>query len=189
MTDQETIYSPAEIRHHIGANGSFNLNNVSGDVRLHGVDGDEVVVRARWDRGGDQPLPLVVRRSASSLSVEMDDKQGWFSFRNRGGIDFDVSVPSGARIEVQAVSSDIKADGLTGDQSYKTVSGDLSIDGAGGRFLRSFQISLSVMMCPHALTPSAGVLVPQIKELLRRGSRNRRPHGYQKVPAMPAQVP
>lgn len=63
----------------------------------------------------------------------MDDKQGWFSFRNRGGIDFDVSVPSGARIEVQAVSSDIKADGLTGDQSYKTVSGDLSIDGAGGR--------------------------------------------------------
>ena len=109
MSDQESnFYSPAEIRHRIGASGSFTLNNVSGDVRVRGVAGDEVVARARWDGGGDQPLPLIVRRSQGSLQIDTDQTGSWFSFRRRGGIEFDVDVPFGARVEVQVVSSDLE---------------------------------------------------------------------------------
>jgi len=134
MADQENLNSPAQIRHRIGANGSFSLNNVSGDIRLRGNDGDEVVVTARWESGGDdRPLPLVVRRSDGALHVETDEGSGWFQFRNRGGIDFDVSVPAGARVDVQAVSADIDSHGLLGDQQYKAVSGDLTIVAVGGR--------------------------------------------------------
>ena len=134
MADQETFNSPAEIRHRIGANGTFSLNNVSGDIRIRGTDSDEVVVNARWEGGGDdRSLPLVVRRSEGSLHIETDEGTGWFSFGHRGAIGFDVIVPSGARLDVQAVSADIDALGLLGEQSYKTVSGDLVIDGAGGR--------------------------------------------------------
>jgi len=133
MSDQETIYSPAEIRHRIGAAGSFTLNNVSGDVRVRGVAGDEVVARARWDGGGDQPLPLVVRRSQGALLIDTDQRGGWFSWGRRGGIEFDVDVPFGANVEVQVVSSDVDVNGLNGQQAFKSVSGDISITGAGGQ--------------------------------------------------------
>jgi len=134
MAAQEIYSSPAEIRHRIGADGTFTLNNVSGDVRLRGVDGDEVVVRARWEGGGgDRPLPLVVRRTPDSLHIDMDDNGNWFGFRNRGGIEYDVQMPATARLDVQVVSADIDSDNLIGDQTYRTVSGDLAIEGTGGR--------------------------------------------------------
>jgi len=134
MSDQEGLYSPAEIRQRIGATGTFGLNNISGDIRIRAADTDEVVVRARWDGGGDdRPLPLVVRRSDSSLHIDTNEQGGWFGFRNRGSIEFDVTVPLHARVEIQAVSADIAAHGLLGDQSYRTVSGDVAVDDAGGR--------------------------------------------------------
>ena len=134
MSDQEAFYSPAEIRQRIGATGTFGLNNVSGDIRIRAADTDEVVVRASWDGGGDdRPLPLIVRRSDSSLHIDTDEQGGWFSFRNRGSVEFDVTVPTRARVEITAVSADIAAHGLLGDQSYRTVSGDVAIDDAGGR--------------------------------------------------------
>jgi len=134
MADHEAFSSPAEIRHRIGATGSFSLNEISGDIRLRGVDGDEITVVARWDGGDDRPLPLVVRRGEGSLHIETDDKAGWLGgLRNRHGIKFEVSIPSAARIDIQAVSSDIETRDLGGDQTYKTVSGDLAIDGSGGR--------------------------------------------------------
>ncbi len=135
MSDQEAFYSPAEIRQRIGATGTFGLNNVSGDIRIRAADTDEVVVRARWDGGGDdRPLPLVVRRSDSSLHINTDEQGGgWFSFRNRGSVEFDVTVPQRARVEITAVSADIAAQGLLGDQSYRTVSGDVAVDDGGGR--------------------------------------------------------
>jgi putative adhesin len=134
MADNESFSSPAEIRHRIGATGTFGLNNVSGDIRLRGNDTDEVTVVARWDGGGDdRPLPLTVRRGEGSLHIETDEKSNWLSFRNHNGITFEVSAPAGARIDVNAVSSDIEVQGLVGEQSYKTVSGDLVLDGSGGR--------------------------------------------------------
>ena len=135
MAEYEEFRSPAEIRHRIGPTGLLSLSSVSGDIRLRATDGDEAIVSARWDGGGgDQPLPLLVRRSEDALHVETDEQStGWFPFRNRGAIEFDVSIPKGARVEVTAVSADVEAHGLVGDQAYRTVSGDLVVDGGGGR--------------------------------------------------------
>jgi hypothetical protein len=135
MADFENIHSPAEIRHRIGAAGVFSLTNVSGDIRLRGIDGDDVIVAARWEGGDDdRPLPLVVRRTQDGLHVESHEKDGsWFSLRGRSSVEFDVSVPKGARVDISVVSADVEAHGLQGDQSYKTISGDLVVDGCGGR--------------------------------------------------------
>ena len=133
MSEREDFTSPAEIRHRIGTDGAFNLNNVSGYIRVRGIAGDEVTVVAHREGGDDGPLPLIVRRSDRSLHVEVDEKGPWLSFRRTHGVSFDVHVPAGARVEITAVSSDIEAHGLTGDQIYRTVSGDLVIDGARGR--------------------------------------------------------
>ena len=134
MSDEERYHSPAEIRHRIGTTGTFSLNNVSGDIHLRGADTDDVTVLARWSNGGgDRALPLVVRRAEGSLQIETDERDGRFSFGHHGSIEFDVSVPRGARVDVNAVSADVESDGLVGDHAYKTVSGDLVIERAGGR--------------------------------------------------------
>lgn len=136
MTDNEQFADPAEIRHRIGANGTFSLGNVAGDVRLRGTDSDEVIAMARSDHGRSGHLPLVVRRSESSLSIEIDQRGplpfglGW---RVVPGVEFDISLPRGARVDVNSVSSDIEVTGLVGEQSYRTVSGDLKVMHAGGR--------------------------------------------------------
>ena len=136
MSNQEMYADPAEIRHTIGAAGHFTLKNVSGDIDVRGVDGDEVIVRARSEHGRDRSLPLTVHKADASLSIAVDQSSfstfgGWFG--NHDGIDFEVSVPRSARIEIGAVSSDVTGRELSGEQAYKTVSGDIEIELDGGR--------------------------------------------------------
>ncbi|MEO6351001.1 MAG: DUF4097 family beta strand repeat-containing protein [Candidatus Limnocylindrales bacterium] len=134
MSDEQGLASPATIRHTVGANGTFGLNNVSGDIRIRGEETDEIVVMARWENGDkDKPLPLVVRRGEGSLHIDTDDRSGWISFRHHGSIEFEVTVPRNARVDISSVSSDIESHHIYGDQTYKTVSGDLLVDGTSGR--------------------------------------------------------
>jgi Toastrack DUF4097 len=137
MSEHEEMYAdPAEIRHRIGASGQFNLKNVSGDIRLHASDGDEVVVTARSERGRRDYLPLTVHKGEGSLTIDVDKNSfsvfgGWFG--NHDGVDFDILVPRMARVEISALSSDVNSRELAGEQSYKTVSGDIQIESEGGR--------------------------------------------------------
>lgn len=135
MADEQKFSDPTEIRHTIGVEGAFSLHNVAGDIRLRGSDTDEVLVHARSSHGRSDSLPLIVRRTDGGLRIEVE--QGSFDLlglsRRRVGIEFDVTLPRAARVEVNAVSSDIEAHGLSADQAYKTVSGDVTVEGPGGR--------------------------------------------------------
>jgi hypothetical protein len=133
MSDEQAQNSPATIQHTIGATGTFSLNNVSGDIRIRGADTTEAVVIARWENGKDRPLPIAVRRGEGSLHIDTDDRSGWFSFKHHGEIEFEITLPRNTRVDITAVSSDIESHDLDGDQTYKTVSGDLVIAGASGR--------------------------------------------------------
>jgi hypothetical protein len=130
-----TTVKGGPIRHVIGAGGTFALRTVAGTVRIRGTDTDEAEVIARDESG--QPPDLVVRRSPGSLQVE-PERQGRKLFGGHIGIgvqsiDFEVTVPRGARVEIQSVSADIIGSGLVGEQSYKLVSGDLELEAGGGR--------------------------------------------------------
>ena len=136
MTDNEQYRDPAEIRHHIGATGAFNLANVSGDIRIRGADGDEAIVQARG-RGHNEWLPLNVRKGEGMLSIEIESKGpggllGWRG-RNDVEVEFDIILPRAARVDVNSVSADLDATGMVGDQSYRTVSGDIVLVRTGGR--------------------------------------------------------
>lgn len=136
MTDNEQYRDPSEIRHRIGATGAFRLGNVSGDIRIRGVDGDEAVVKARG-RGRNEWLPITVRRGEGSLSIEIDNQKGpgFLGWRGRNDVEveFDIVLPHGARVDVNSVSADVDVTGMIGDQSYQTVSGDVAIVRTGGR--------------------------------------------------------
>lgn len=132
MAHQDAFRSPAVISHRIGRTGRFSLNNISGDIRVRGVEGDEARVVARWDGHSNDPMPLAINRGDGYLEIETDQKLGWFSF-HRGSIEFEIDLPFNARVDITAVSADVEAHLLTGEQSYRSVSGDLLIDGTGGR--------------------------------------------------------
>jgi Toastrack DUF4097 len=139
MSDQQNdIYrDPAEIRHQIGANGQFTLSVAAGSVEIRAGDSGEAVVLARSEGGRADALPLSVRKSDGTLQIEVTDRSafapfsGWFG--RHSGVDFQVTLPAGARATISTVSADIRSEGLVGEQTYKTVSGDAELAPAGGR--------------------------------------------------------
>lgn len=120
-----------EIRHTIGASGTFVLRTVSGKVSLAATDGDEAIVLAR-SSGSDVP-ELIVDRGPGRLLVEPPRIGVSILRRHDVEIDFAVTLPRGARVDIKSVSADVSGGGLTGEQDYKTVSGDLRLSNGGGR--------------------------------------------------------
>jgi len=125
------IEVPEQLEHTIGSDGLLVIRSASGDVRLRGVSGDKVLVRA------DDPTDLAdldVTRGAHSLEIGRVDGQraaGGTSAR-RASIDLAIDVLAGASVVIDVASADIEVHGLTCDQRYRSSSGDLSIDGAAG---------------------------------------------------------
>jgi hypothetical protein len=140
---------PAEIRHRIGENGQLTLSSISGSVEIRAADSDEAVVIARSEHGRADSLPLSVWKSDGILQVEVADRgslaalAGWFT--RRDGIDFQVTLPRRARVTINTVSADVKSDSLSGEQTYKTVSGDLVLTPDAGR-IRATSVSGDVQL-------------------------------------------
>ena len=114
-----TAATLAVVEHAIGTGGAFALHVRSHDVRLIGVDGDTVRLRAR--DGSD------LRR------LDIERGQGVLAVRATGGVDdLDVEVPRRATVLVEGSSGDISVHGLRAEQRYRTSSGDIHLDAVGG---------------------------------------------------------
>ena len=108
------------LEHAIGATGAFALNVRSNDVRVVAVDGDTVRIRAR------DGLDLT--------RFDTERGPGLLSVRAGGGVDeLDVEVPHHATVVIEGSSGDIIVRGLRAEQHYRTSSGDIQLDGVGGR--------------------------------------------------------
>ncbi len=92
--------------------------------------------RRRWRRGR-RPRALGRWRRRPTSPVGRPPHRGLAPHRHgrataagsasatAAGIDFDVQLPAAARLDVSVVSADIDSDNLVGDQTYRTVSGDV----------------------------------------------------------------
>ncbi len=123
----------SSLTHDIGADGLLNLRLHDGDVRLRAVDGPTVRVD---DRGGhDLDEMFSIDAAGGSLALRSARGSDLITVRQgrRPTPELDVEVPRGATIVVEAVSGDIGADGLLGDQRYRTASGDVVLRAVSGR--------------------------------------------------------
>jgi hypothetical protein len=178
------------VAHRIGPDGSFALRGVDGDVRITGVDGDEVRVRARFDVRADDDAEadqlfadaqLIVDASPGSLIVTERGRRHGFRhaveqlFTERGvegPLDVEVEVPLRATVRIDVVSAELQATGLAGEQSYRTVSGDVLLDRVSGSVAIN-GVSASVTLRAegpvrlHAGTVSGdlSVVAPRLDEL------------------------
>ena len=144
-----TYVRTQSIDHNMGERGRVSLAVTSGDVRMRGIPGGEAHIRATFeisassDADADRifdAVQLRVNRGSGELSVE--EHEGNLSvgsvigrlFGAGGGYELTVEadVPTAAELQLKAVSSDVDATNLRGEQRYRTVSGDLSVSHGGG---------------------------------------------------------
>lgn len=142
----------SQVEHAIGLRGRLVVHIVDGDLTIRGVEGETVKVVDRNGRDG-----IVVRRGPGFLEVGTSEQRpgewgtswggflaGAFTVRLGRGprrADFDIEVPRGADVRVDVVSADVRASGLSGQQRYKTVSGDVLVGEATGGRIQAESIS------------------------------------------------
>ena len=99
--------------------GTVDLSLMAGKITVRGWDQSDVKVAASAEKGA--ALRFYATSGRVTLRAEQTD-------RRRGGIArFDVMVPRGARLRLQAASGDIASSGSQGEISATTVSGALDV--------------------------------------------------------------
>jgi DUF4097 and DUF4098 domain-containing protein YvlB len=125
------------------ANGTVSLKNFSGEVRITGTSGNDVVIKAirRAERPQLDGIELSITTSGSTVRIDANDRSADWDDRDNNVVDteFDIQVPAGARLDVDVFSSNLTITGVTGDQDLKTFSGQIVVRGARGELnLKSF---------------------------------------------------
>ena len=109
---------------HINLRGTVDLSLQSGNITVRGWELPDVKIVASTTTGA---LRFGATSNRVTLRVELEREVG----RSRGDASYDVSVPRGTRLKLQAASGSVTASGSQGEVSATTVSG--AIDISGGR--------------------------------------------------------
>ncbi len=108
--------------------GAVDLSLISGRIRVVGWDRPDVHIKASIESGY---LDLSANSSRITLEVdESGERRGRHGHNNVGEAQYDVSVPRGARLILEAVSGDITSKGSQGEVEATSVSGDVEISDA-----------------------------------------------------------
>ncbi|MEO8482453.1 MAG: DUF4097 family beta strand repeat-containing protein [Acidobacteriota bacterium] len=134
LTDHETKVLT------LGANGSLEVKNVSGDVTVTAGSGRDVRVeitrRARGRTDDDARLGL----QRVTVAVDQQGNRGVVATqypnderRNSYSVDviFNITAPTGTRVSATSVSGDVKVENIKADVSMNVVSGNVTLVGAG----------------------------------------------------------
>jgi len=139
-------------KYKMGRDGRVSIANMAGDIVVTAGSGDEVsieaVKRMRGDRGELANVRISVDERPGRVDVRTESDYG-----RRGGrisVDYTVTVPASAALDVHSVSGSVKVTGVRGPvraetvsgnvttsetpklESAKSVSGDVSVTGATG---------------------------------------------------------
>jgi DUF4097 and DUF4098 domain-containing protein YvlB len=109
--------------------GAVDLSLISGKIRVTGWDRQDVKVSATIDRG---TLRFDANSSRVTLSVDESEDNRGHGRHNVGDARYEVSVPRGSRLVLEAVSGDVTATGSQGEIEATSVSGDVDVSGGVG---------------------------------------------------------
>ena len=109
---------------HLNLRGTVDLSLLSGKITVRGWDMPDVSIRASTENG---VLRFDANPNRVTLRVEQERRGG----SSGGDASYDVSVPRGTRLKLQAASGSVTSSGSQGEVSATTVSG--AIDVSGGR--------------------------------------------------------
>jgi DUF4097 and DUF4098 domain-containing protein YvlB len=116
--------------------GTLHLKNFSGAIRITGSNTGQVVIAAirRATRERLDRIKLDIQASASEITINANQQSTDRSERNNNVVEteFDISIPSDTRLDVDAFSSDVRITDVQGKQRAHTFSGLIDLRGATG---------------------------------------------------------
>jgi hypothetical protein len=125
-----TTSTGASLDHDIGSAGLMSIRLANGRARLRAADGTAVRIRDTHGRELSEMFDIDLGHGSVSLRADKLGRQ-WHG----GGHtpDLEIDLPRGATVVIEGGSADIEADGLVGDQRYRTASGDMSLRAVSGQ--------------------------------------------------------
>jgi hypothetical protein len=142
--------------------GTLKLNNFTGAVNITGGSGRNFVMKATRRGYPDilREMHLTVEASGSTITVDANDRENARRWRDDDRRDnmvettFEIQVPSNARLDINAFSSDVTVRGVDGDQRLKTFSGNIDVrDARGAITANSFSGEIDVDATGQGTSP------------------------------------
>ena len=116
----------------VGANGGLKLKNFSGDVRITGTTGGDIVIHAvrRATRERLDHIKLDISTSGTSVSIEANKRDDGWKDKNNNVVEteFDIKVPHGTALDLNTFSGKIDVTGVQATINAETFSGDVMLD-------------------------------------------------------------
>jgi DUF4097 and DUF4098 domain-containing protein YvlB len=116
----------------LGRDGRVSVSNIAGEIVVNAGSGDDVSIEAvKRTRGSQSELAnvrIIVDERAGRVEVRTEHDRG-FMDRGRGdgvSVDYTITVPQSAAVDVHSVSGHVKVDGVRGSLRAETVSGDVT---------------------------------------------------------------
>jgi DUF4097 and DUF4098 domain-containing protein YvlB len=114
----------------LGRDGRVSVGNISGDIVVTGGSGDEVSIEAVKHARGDQSrlasVRIVVDDRAGRVEIRTEYDNSRMFRNNNVSVDYTLTVPNGASIDLKSVSGNVKVTGVRGAARAETVSGNIS---------------------------------------------------------------
>jgi DUF4097 and DUF4098 domain-containing protein YvlB len=114
----------------LGKNGTFDLQNLSGDIVVTGGGGNDVRIEAT--KRVRHPNESEARALLQSIEVRIEERNGNVEVRTNyprrnwsGGVDYTVTVPRDANVVLRSASGDIRVNTLNGELRVETFSGNI----------------------------------------------------------------
>jgi Putative adhesin len=113
----------------IGRDGRVSVSNISGDIVVSAGSGDEVSIEAIKRARGDQSQLANVRIVVEDRAGRVDIRTEYDQSRTRNNnvsVDYTITVPTAAAVDVKSVSGNVKVTGVRGSVRAESVSGDVT---------------------------------------------------------------
>ena len=102
--------------------GTVDIENMAGSIRVTGWDKNEIVVNGRLGR---QASGLQFSGGSSHTRIEVETEGNPHGVRS----DLDIKVPAGSRLKIDGFEASITVTGVTGTVQAETVNGSITLSG------------------------------------------------------------
>jgi DUF4097 and DUF4098 domain-containing protein YvlB len=113
----------------LGRDGRVSVQNVAGDIVVTSGSGDDVsieaVKRTRGDRNELGRVDIIIEEHAGRVDVRTEHHS--LSRGDRVSVDYTVTVPDGASVELKSVSGKVKVTGVKGRVRAESISGSVTV--------------------------------------------------------------
>lgn len=114
-------------KYRIGRDGRVSISNISGDIVVTAGSGEEVSVeaikRTRGDRGRLNDVRVQVDNAPNRVDIRTEYPR---DSRSNVSVDYTVTVPSGASVDLHSISGSVKVTGVRGAVRAEAISGSVS---------------------------------------------------------------